>query len=305
MLSFQAFRVLHWLDKAAPGGFPPAEVCPDEDLDGVHDELHELGYIEDREIGGITFIPTSKGRVAARRIRAEYRHEVARRAVLGYLNEHADDYVGFEGLEHTAWADDPDGRLTADEISEAINDLDDRGLIEGPQRTAGGKLPHAMITSAGRTAFRRGVSAEVVSGGPSATAPQPHYSTTTTITGDNNQVAAGTRGPVTQHLSIVDNSTTVTAGYEDIAQLVRDLVEQRLPLLGLKDDDQQDVIDEARVVLGEVVKDEPDHKIIRRALTTMRGVLASVFAGVNQAVADESAEVARTVFDQIGASGFL
>lgn len=303
MLSFQAFRVLHWLDKAAPGGFPPAEVCPDEDLDGVHDELHELGYIEDREIGGITFIPTSKGRVAARRIRAEYRPEVARRAVLGYLQEVGDSDV--DDLETTAWAEDPTGRLTADEISQAVDELESSGLIEGPQRTGGGKLPWASITSAGRTAFRRAVSAEVVSGGTSATAPQPHYSTTTTITGDNNQVAAGTRGSVTQHLSVVDNSATVTAGYEDVAQLVGELVEQRLPLLGLKDDDQQDVIDEARVVLGEVVKDEPDRKIIRRALTTMRGVLASVFAGVNQAVADESTELARTAFDQLGASGFL
>ena len=302
MLSFQAFRVLHWLETAHPGGCPPAEVCPDADLDGVHDELHELGYIEDREIGGITFIPTRKGRVAARRINAEYRPEVARRAVLGYLQE-VGDYDDLEGLEHSKWAEDPDGRLTAAEISEAIDDLEDRGLIEGPQRTAGGKLPYAMITSTGRNALRRSVPADVVSGGTSASAP--HYSTNTTITGDNNQVAAGTRGPVTQSLSIVDNSTSVTAGYEDIAQLVRDLVVQRLPLLGLKDDDQQDVIEGAEVVLGEVVKDEPDRKIIRRALTTMRGVLASVFAGVNQAVTDESAEVARTVFDQIGASGFL
>ena len=304
MLSFQAFRVLYWLDTAQPGGCPPVEVCPHADLDGVHDELHELGYIKDREIGGgITFIPTSKGRVAARNTRAEYRPEAARRAVLSYLDARDGELAGFKGLEDSLWAEDPDGRLSADEISVAIDDLDDHGLIKGPQRTGSGELPYAEITSRGRTYLRRKVPADVVSGGTPASAP--HYSTTTTVTGNNNQVAAGTRGPVTQHLSVVDNSTTVTAGYEDIAQLVGELVDQRLPLLGLKDADRQDVIEGAEVVLGEVVKDEPDRTIIRRALTTMRGVLASVFAGVNQAVTDESAELARTAFDQIGASGFL
>lgn len=187
----------------------------------------------------------------------------------------------------------------------AIDGLEDRGLIKGPQRTGSGELPYAEITSRGRDYLRRKVPADVATGGTSAGAPHYSTTTTTTITGDNNQVAAVTRGSVTQHLSIVDNTTSVTAGYENIAQLVGELVDQRLPLLGLKDADRHDVIDEAEVVLGEVVKDEPDRKIIRRALSIIRGAVSAALTGVNQAVTDESAELAHATIDQISSSGFF
>ncbi|PKZ63600.1 hypothetical protein CYJ73_21310 [Gordonia terrae] len=272
----------------------------------MHDELHHLGFLADREIGGgITFIPTRKGRVAARDTRAEYRPEAARRAVLSYLAAHTGELSGFKGLEDSEWADEPDGRLTAVEIRLAVDGLEDRGFIRGPQRTGGGELPYADITSRGRDYLRRKVPADVVTGGTSAGATHYSTTTTTTITGDNNQVAAGTRGPVTQHLSIVDNSATVTAGYENIAQLVGELVDQRLPLLRLKEGDRKDVIDEAEVVLGEVVKDEPDRKIIRRALSIIRGAVSAALTGVNQAVTDESAELAQATIDQISSSGFF
>ncbi|ROZ87994.1 hypothetical protein EEB19_22535 [Gordonia sp. OPL2] len=267
----------------------------------MYDELYDLKYVESPEMGdGVSFLITPAGRAAARRIHDEYRPEAARRAVLSYLRDARND-ASLDGLEDSSFGEDHTGRLRHDDIEDAVDDLERLGLIEGPKRLANGSLPHARITSKGRAALR---GPAPIGATTSALVNHNYSSATTHVIGDNNQVAAGTHGPVTQTLS-VDNSATVTAGYEDIAQLIRELLDHRLPLLALSETDQHDLIAEAEVVLGEVTKHEPDRQLIRRALNALRGVLSPLVTGISQAATAESAELARHTFDQITSSGFF
>jgi hypothetical protein len=83
----------------------------------------------------------------------------------------------------------------------------------------------------------------------------------------------------------------VAPGYEAIAQAMAELL-QRLPELGLGHDDQQDVVEQATVVLAEVVTPEPDRTKVRRALNFVRGVLTTLgikgLAGAGEATQDSA-----------------
>lgn len=299
MVDYPAFRVLHWLSTVTvEQQHPPAEVCPLEDQQDVYDELTHAGFIEETATldGSFSFILSGDGKSAARRARSEYRPELARRCVLSYLDD-AGGPAQRAGLQDSDWAEDYTGRLTAREIDEAADDLAHLQLIDGT-RQASGAFYIFRITPAGRRALR----------GPAPIGDTSnthlHSSTTTTVTGDHNQIAAATHGPVAQTTSIDNSTTTVTADYEHIDQIVRTLLEQ-LPRLALNDSAQSDLREDAEVVLAEIVKDEPDRNIIRRGLNALRGVLAPLLDGVSQAVTAESAEIARHTIDQITGSGMF
>lgn len=301
MVTYPAFRVLSWLANAAgTSQNPPPDVILAEHVEGAFDELLSLGLIEDTRTndGSFSFIPTGDGRVAARRARTDYRAELAQRCVLTHLQD--GEFASLDGLETSSLADDYDGRLTDREIADAADDLADLSFIEG-QRRGDGRFYLAHLTPAGRRALR-GPSPLGSSNAASAHSTQ-HYSTTTTITGDNNQVATSTHGAVSQTMS-VDNSTSVAPGYEEIARILHDLL-ATLPRLPVPEPDQEALRDEAAAVLGEVVSVEPDRRLIKRALNSIRGLLAPLVIGVNQAVTAESAEFARHTIDQITSSGML
>lgn len=287
MLSFPAFRTLHWLGTAQPGQQPPDEVCPAAEARAVFDELVHHGYSENTAdlSGGFEFFLTTAGRAAAHQYRAEYRPEVARRAVLAYLYD-AGDYTGLDELENTAWAADYTGQLTDRDIAEAAADLDHLGMITGTRR-AGGRFHIASITPTGRTALR-GPSPIGATG--SAPTSSTHYSTSniTTITGDHNQVASGVGGDVTQHAS-TDNSTTID--YQAVDERIQALLAD-LPNLGADPTTATDIQTTVEVIHGEIVSESPDPTVVTRGLNALRGLLAPIGLGFAGAVTAASSELA-------------
>lgn len=288
MLSFPAFRTLHWLDSAGPDQHPPTEVCPDADARRVFDELVSLGYIEDTEdsSGGFSFFLTREGRAAAHRLHDEYRPEAARRAVLAYLQD-AGELTGLDGLEDTNWANDYTGRLSARDVAEAADDLEHHGMLKG-QRQGNGRFYLAAITSAGRTALRGSSPiGTTISGVPMNST---HFTTSnvTTITGDQNQVAAGVGGDVTQHAS---SDRSITIDYRAVDERVQALLAD-LPRLGTDPVTTADIQTNADVITDEIASENPDPTVVTRALNALRGLLAPIGLGVADAITDQSSAVA-------------
>lgn len=75
-----------------------------------------------------------------------------------------------------------------------------------------------------------------------------------------------------------------------------------LPAFGLSELDAEEARVTAEIVLGEVVKAEPDQGAIKRSVTMLKGLLAPVAAGVTAAVSGESAELAKTVIEGLGST---
>lgn len=299
MTDYPAFRVLHWLSTVTSDHqHPPAEVCPVEDQKDVYDELAHAGLVEETETldGSFSFILSAAGRDAARRVRREYRPELARRCVLAFL-DNAGGPAQRPGLEDSHWADDHTGALTEQEINEAADDLEDLRLISGT-RTIDDEFYIFKITSAGRRALR---GPAPIGGGDNMSASTSHTTTTTTVTGNHNQIAAGTNGTIHQAMS---RDTTTTTTYENIGDIVRVLLEQ-LPQLPLNQVDMADIRDDAEVVLAEIVTEEPNRTVMRRALNSLRGLLSPIVLGVNQAVSAEANEIARHTIEQITGSGLV
>jgi hypothetical protein len=92
----------------------------------------------------------------------------------------------------------------------------------------------------------------------------------------------------------------VTPGFEALAQAVVKVLEQ-LPRVGLAEDDQQDADEAAHEVLAEVTQPQPDRGKIRRALATLKGLLAPIAVGLAEGSAEGAAhEWARTAIEQLG-----
>ncbi|MFC9387742.1 hypothetical protein DEJ44_10395 [Streptomyces venezuelae] len=76
------------------------------------------------------------------------------------------------------------------------------------------------------------------------------------------------------------NNSTVAPGYEELAERVNTLLRE-LPRQGLADRDRQDAEEAAGEVLAAIGPDAPvEESRVRRALATLRGVLAPVATGV-------------------------
>lgn len=116
-----------------------------------------------------------------------------------------------------------------------------------------------------------------------------------TVNGDQAQLAWGD-GAVTQTQKRVSQ---IADGYEDIARIVAEVL-AKLDVLQLNAEDNYDVRKSAETVLGEVVKAEPDRSAIRRGVTMLKGLLATVATGVNQSVATETAKFARGAIETLG-----
>lgn len=76
----------------------------------------------------------------------------------------------------------------------------------------------------------------------------------------------------------------------------------RLDNLPLTDEDNQYARENAEALMGEVVKADPDKGLVRRGATLLKGLLASITTGANQAVTAESAEFAREAIEALGNS---
>ncbi len=94
------------------------------------------------------------------------------------------------------------------------------------------------------------------------------------------------------------NKTRAIPGFEAIAEAAASVLE-RLPMLGLPDNDQHDATMAANEVLDEVVRSEPDQGKVRRALAALRGFLLPVATGMVEGAGDGARELAETLVKQI------
>ncbi len=91
----------------------------------------------------------------------------------------------------------------------------------------------------------------------------------------------------------------IAPGFEVVAQAVAKTLEG-LPGGGLAEDDQQDAEAAARDVLVEVTQPTPDRGKIRRALSSLKGILAPIAMGLAEGGAEGSAhEWARMAIEQL------
>jgi hypothetical protein len=132
---------------------------------------------------------------------------------------------------------------------------------------------------------------------PPATTVNNYHGPVVTVNGDHAQIAWDNRD-VRQ---AQDRADQIAAGYEQLAQLVTDLL-ANLSTFALDDADEAELRSTADTVLGEVVKPEPDRGAIRRGVTMLKGFLAPVAAGVSGAVTEETTDAVREVIDALGAS---
>lgn len=88
-------------------------------------------------------------------------------------------------------------------------------------------------------------------------------------------------------------TSTVTAGYEELAKFITDLLPQ-LAALGLAEQDRADAEDAATEVLNEITRDEPESGKLRRALHVLKGVLGQVAMGLTTGTAEGAQELAKT-----------
>lgn len=131
---------------------------------------------------------------------------------------------------------------------------------------------------------------------PSATTVTNNYhGPVVTVHGDNAQLAWDT-----QTVNKTQNRD-IAAGFEDLAKVLTGLLAS-LSAFNLPDDEAEDVQSTAEMLLGEVVREEPDNGMIKRGVTMLKGLLAPVATGVGTAVSVESAELAKTVIEGLGRS---
>lgn len=97
------------------------------------------------------------------------------------------------------------------------------------------------------------------------------------------------------------NAKQVASGYEQLADFVVQILRQ-LPDTGLSDEDQQDAQDVAETILTEVTQPEPNAQIIRRAINTLKGVLAPLITGAGAGTSDAIRQWVETVINGLTTS---
>ena len=201
-MTFRALRALRWLADHPQSAALPSDVVPPGDARAVFDELQTTGLIENTlTIGGgqdgdYDFLLTSRGTVEARNTIDTYRAELVQRRVLEWIQTH----TTLEGLVGSAADTDFSGALTAEEVSQAAQELADAGLLSG-RKQANGEFFYLEITSAGRAALRSPYVLDQSGAGASA-------SSVTHVSADNygtmtvgNQVIGGQGHTVTANLT--------------------------------------------------------------------------------------------------------
>lgn len=117
------------------------------------------------------------------------------------------------------------------------------------------------------------------------------------VSGDGNpQIAFSDGGDINQ-----SQQTTfqIAPEYKELAEVVTEL-RAALNNLDLTQEDVELGAEAADEVLTAVAQEEPDPSIIRRAVAVLKGILAPVMAGANQAITSEVAERAGDFFNMLG-----
>jgi hypothetical protein len=90
-----------------------------------------------------------------------------------------------------------------------------------------------------------------------------------------------------------NTTSTVTPGYENLAKLITDLLQQ-LPQVGLEKPDLRDAEEAANDVLKEITgPEQPEPGRLRGALRSLRGALAPIATGVMSGLAAGAKEWAK------------
>lgn len=145
----------------------------------------------------------------------------------------------------------------------------DRNPVRLPVAGPSGALPHA--------------------GAPSVTYNAP----VVTVHGDNASIAWDNGTAIQTH-----NAGPVAPGYEALAGLVNTLL-SRLEHLHMPEDDDAEARTQAKELLNEVVKPNPDRSIVKRCVTMLNGLLTAAITGAGHAVTTETVDHTRTLIDQL------
>jgi hypothetical protein len=109
------------------------------------------------------------------------------------------------------------------------------------------------------------------------------------------QLAWADHGDITQQQMI---TKTVSPGYEDLAEVIAEL-RSKIDDLGLAEEEHEDAIAHADEVLAEIVKTEPEHGRLRRALRALAGILKPIATGAAAGVSQAVQEWTKAVVDRL------
>lgn len=99
----------------------------------------------------------------------------------------------------------------------------------------------------------------------------------------------------------IPGAPRMAAGYEDLAKSLASIL-QALDSWYFDPDATAEIRTTADTVLREIARDVPNRAVARRAVATIRGILASVATGVNETVSAEAAAAAQTASDALSAN---
>lgn len=296
-MKLNSLAVLYWLNEQSTQieQTVPAEVCPEKYLPGVYNELSDLGLlIDDRRLSGSpTFTVKPEAVETVEDLASSYRPLAIRREVLREINEYPDRGGTDEYQDRITVLG---GSPSEQELLLAVESLRSENLIKGIETAQTGKhLIRPELTTKGQNALR---SRDVELSLPKMTKPSmPPISSGHPVIntyGDNVQIAWGNQS-VNQSQQYTQE---VTPGYEGIAQVIDRLL-AHLPNFKLNEADTAEVEDNANVVLQEISREDPDGNLIKRGLTMIRGLLAPVITGAQQAVSAETQQKASEILNDL------
>jgi hypothetical protein len=102
-----------------------------------------------------------------------------------------------------------------------------------------------------------------------------------------------------QNVTQASNRTeTVAPGFEDLAKAVNQLL-AHVDHLGLSADELADARSAGDEVLEEVTKSTPDRRIVRRALTALKGLLAPIATGITDGGSEGAKEWTKAMIEHL------
>lgn len=113
--------------------------------------------------------------------------------------------------------------------------------------------------------------------------------------GGGGQMAWGNKVSIQQQFTSVSSTSEAV----DIATVVSAVLD-RLGALGLPEEELSDAVVEGRAVLAEVVKEEPDRRVVRRGINYLKGVVAAIATGAVTGANQGAAEISQQIVSDLG-----
>lgn len=235
-LTFAAERALRWLvdQPGQQASTVPENVVAPGELSLVYDELLGASLIDEtRSIdGSFSFLLTPRGRIEASRMKHAYRASLAQRRILEWLADHPDSSPS--DLLETGYAEDFNGRLTSEELHQAVQELEDGEFIKG-LKAWGSEMLRAQLTSAGHRLHRSQMSIDQVhqSGGM----------TTMNISADNYGSQTIGNQAVGSQVRAMNAEVAAGLSIDDIAQVLEEF-RATVQAADISDEDKEELTEE-------------------------------------------------------------